>query len=78
MVISGGKIGFNVRSMPSQDRFALPVLKNILHHFFAWAFYHSNWLSILKGYIIRIKTTTKINISVYLHEENWMYHVMQK
>ena len=32
----GEKTGFNVRAMLAQSYFALPVLHNILHSFFAW------------------------------------------
>ena len=40
--------------MFAQSYFALPELHNILHHFFAWTFYHFTCLPILEGDIIRI------------------------
>ena len=48
------KTGFNVRATFDQSYFAPPVLHNILHHFFAWKFYHFTYLPILEGYIIKI------------------------
>ena len=40
--------------MFTQYYFALPVLHNILHHSFAWTFYHFTCLPIFEGDIISI------------------------
>ena len=51
------KKGFNVRAMFAQSYFALPVLHNVLHHFFSWAFYHFTCLPISEGSLTRTKLT---------------------
>ena len=50
----GDKTDFNVRAMFYQSYFSLPVLHNILHHFFAWTFYNFTCFPINEGYILRI------------------------
>ena len=35
--------------------FVLPLIHNILHHFFTWAFFHLTCLPILEGYILPIE-----------------------
>ena len=47
------KTGFNVRAMFAQSYLALPVLNNILHHFFAWTFHHFTFSPILEDDIVR-------------------------
>ena len=44
--------GFNVRYTFAKYYFALPVLHNILNHFFAWTFYHFTCLRKMKGDIV--------------------------
>ena len=44
------------------------ILTNILHHFFAWNFYHSTRLPILEGYIIRI---TNYDYDKYFIIKSW-------
>ena len=62
------KKGFNVRAMFAQSYFALPVLHNVLHHFFSWAFYHFTCLPILEGYIIII---TNYEYDKYFSISTW-------
>ena len=47
------KTGFNDRDIFVQYYFSLPLLHNILHHFY-WKLHHLNCLPILEGDIIRI------------------------
>ena len=51
-----------------ESYFSLPVLYNILHHFFALKFYHFNCLPILEGDIIRI---TNYDYDIYFSISVW-------
>ena len=60
--------GFNVGAMFAQTYLKLPVLHRILHHLFAWKFYHFTCLAIMEGYIVKI---TEYEYDKYFSISEW-------
>ena len=64
----GKETGFCGRAMFVQYNFALPVLHNILHHFFACKFYHFTCLTVLEGDMVWI---TNYDYNKYFSISEW-------